>query len=482
MSVAAEETRAPETAPAHRLRWAALAVLLIAEIMDLLDGTIVNVAGPSIREGVGGGLSTLQWVMAAYSLALAVGLMIGGRLGDILGRKRMFIIGAAGFTAASALCAIAQGPATLIGARLLQGLLGAIMIPQGMGLIRHMFKGKELAAAFGVFGPAMGLAAMAGPLLGGWLVDADLFGTGWRAIFLINLPLGLAVILAGLKLLPEAKLPDSPRLDVLGAILASAGAFLAVYPLVQGREEDWPAWTWISLAASVVVFALLALHQRHRVTKGRDPLIEPGIFRSRAFVSGVLVTTVFFGAMIGVMLVFNLFAQMSLGFDAFDAGLSLAPWSLGTALGAIAGGGLAAKVGRPVLHVGLLVMIGGMLLLWNTLGNLPADPSPWTFALGTGVSGIGMGMVFAPLFSIVLNAVGDREIGSASGVLTSIQQFGGAAGAAGIGTLFFELIGPMDTPSYVPAVRDTMLVCAALLGLVFLLGFLLPRKARADVH
>lgn len=472
----------PTTAPAHPLRWAALAVLIVAEIMDLLDATIVNVAAPSIRADIGGGLSTLQWVVAAYTLALAIGLMIGGRLGDIAGRKRMFLIGAAGFTVFSALCAAATGPAALIGARFVQGLFGAVMIPQVLGLIRAMFRGKELGAAMGVFGPAMGLAAMGGPLLGGWLVDADLYGTGWRSIFLINIPVGVIVIVAGLALVPEVRQPAPPRLDTLGAVLAALAAFLVVFPLVQGREEDWPAWTFASLAASVLAFGLLGLHQVRRRRGGRDPLVEPALFRRREFVGGVLVTTIFFGAMIGFMLVFNLFTQMALGFTAFEAGLSLAPWSLGTAIGAVAGGGLAARFGRHVMHAGLAAMIGGLLLLWNTLDGLGGDPTPWTFALGTGVSGLGMGMVFAPLFAIILNAVDDTEIGSASGVLTSIQQFGGAAGTAALGTMFFELIGPMDRPAFGSAVETTVLVCAGLFALTFLLGFLLPKKARADVH
>lgn len=480
-TAAPADTAKPDT-PAHRRRWAALAVLVVAEIMNLLDATIVNVAAPGIRASIGGGLSTIQWVVASYTLALAIGLMIGGRLGDIVGRKRMFLIGAAGFTVFSGLCAAADGPATLIGARFVQGLFGAVMIPQILGLIRAMFRGKELGAAMGVFGPAMGLAAMGGPLLGGWLVDADLFGTGWRAIFLINLPIGIVVVLCGLKLVPEVRQAAPPRLDGIGAVLASLGAFLVVFPLVQGREEDWPAWTFASLGAAVVAFAVFGIHQVRRRRKGRDPLVEPGLFRRREFVGGVLVTTIFFGAMIGFMLVFNLFTQMALHFTAFEAGLSLAPWSLATALGAVAGGGLAAKMGRHIMHTGLVIMTGGLLLLWNTLDGLAADPTPWTFALGTGVSGLGMGMVFAPLFAIILNAVDDAEIGSASGVLTSIQQFGGAAGTAALGTLFFELIGPMDRPDFGHAVEVTVLVCAGLFALTFLLGFLLPKKARADVH
>src|SRR5215208_2422696 len=243
-------TAPPPTPIANPKRWAILALVLAVECMDLLDGTIVNVAAPSIRADLGSGLSTLQWVAGGYALTFAVGLVTGGRLGDIYGRRRMFLLGVAGFATASLLCGLAPTSGTLIAARLLQGACAAIMIPQGFGIIRSAFGPDEIGKAFALFGPVIGLSAVLGPVLGGVLVEADLLGTGWRLIFLVNLPLAVAAIVAGARLLPESRAERPPRLDVPGAVLVTIAAGLLVFPLIQGREADWPAWTFASMAAA----------------------------------------------------------------------------------------------------------------------------------------------------------------------------------------------------------------------------------------
>src|SRR3954454_11242497 len=239
-------------------RWVVLAVVLLGEVMDLLDSLVTNIAGPSIRADLGGGASTIQWLTAGYTLAMAVGLITGGRLGDLYGRKRMFLIGAFGFTVGSLLCALAQSPEMLIGSRVLQGLFGAVMLPQGLGLIKEMFPPKEMAAAFGAFGPVMGMSSVGGPTLAGWLVKADLLGTGWRMIFLINLPLGLVGLVGALRVFPESRSPERLKLDPLGVVLIAAASFCLIYPLVQGRELDWPAWIFVMLAAGGVLLGLFA--------------------------------------------------------------------------------------------------------------------------------------------------------------------------------------------------------------------------------
>ncbi|NUT09314.1 MAG: MFS transporter, partial [Nonomuraea sp.] len=229
-----------EAAAPYRWRWAALFVILAAEVMDLLDALITTIAAPTIQKDLGGSDSLVQWLGAGYTLAMAVGLITGGRLGDLFGRKRMFLIGAFGFTAASLLCGVATGPEMLIASRVLQGLFGAVMLPQGLGMIKEMFPPEEIGKAFGAFGPVMTISSVGGPVLAGWLVDADFFGTGWRMIFLINLPLGLAAALAGLKFLPEFRLSNATRLDLVGVGLVSVAGFLLIYPLIQGRELGWP--------------------------------------------------------------------------------------------------------------------------------------------------------------------------------------------------------------------------------------------------
>lgn len=210
--------------------------------MDLLDALVTTIAGPSILADLGGSDTLIQWLGAGYVLAMAVGLLTGGRLGDIYGRKRMFLLGALGFVAASLLCAVATGPGVLSAARVLPGLFGAVMLPQGLGMIKDMFPPSQMGAAFGAFGPVMGLSAVAGPILGGFLVDSDFFGTGWRMIFLINVPLGLGTVVAGWKLLPLGRGSFASRLDLVGVALFSVASGLLVYPLVQGREKGWPAW------------------------------------------------------------------------------------------------------------------------------------------------------------------------------------------------------------------------------------------------
>ena len=217
--------------------------------MDLIDGTVVGIAAPSIRAELGGGDAMIQWVAAGYTLAFAAGLITGGRLGDLYGRRRMFLVGLIGFVAASALCGLATSPGMLIGFRVAQGLLGAMLIPQGFGILKATFPPDDLGKAFGAFGPTIGLAVVGAPILGGALIAWDVAGLGWRTIFLINVPLGLAALALAAAVLPESRAEDGPRPDPVGMVLVSTGFALLVFPLVEGRELGWPAWTFGMLAA-----------------------------------------------------------------------------------------------------------------------------------------------------------------------------------------------------------------------------------------
>ncbi|WP_248958172.1 MFS transporter [Sphaerisporangium perillae] len=431
---------APPEAPPYRWRWAALFVILAAEVMDLLDAMVTNIASPTIRAELGGSAAVIQWLGAAYTLSMAVGLITGGRLGDIFGRKRMFLIGAIGFTVGSLFCAIAQGPELLIGARVVQGLFGAVMLPQGLGMIKEMFPPKEMQAAFGMFGPIMGLSSVGGPILAGWLITADFFGTGWRMIFLINLPLGLAAVLCGLRFLPEWRSSHPLKLDFGGMVLASVAGFLIIFPLVQGREHDWPLWSFLMIGASVVVFAVFGWYESRKAKAGGDPLIVPSLFRKRAFTGGLVTGLVFFSGMIGFSLVFNLYTQIGLGYSTLKAGLAMVPWSLGM----VVGFGIAQplqKYGRKLLHGGTLLMAFGVLAILVTLNISGIGVTPWQLTPALLVTGVGMGMLMAPFFDIVLAGVEQHETGSASGTLTAIQQLGSAFGVALLGTVFFGMLG-----------------------------------------
>src|SRR5579875_2296610 len=276
-------TTTPTSTPAPRRAvlerpWPGFMVVLAASVMDLLDSTITQTAAPAIRRELGGSYADLEWFTAAYTLAMSAALLPAGRLGDALGRRRVLLAGIGGFALCSLLCALAPAASTLILARALQGALGATMVVQGFGIIRELFGDEGQRRAFGIFGPVMGLAAVAGPLIGGGLVDLDLFGSGWRAIFLVNLPVALAALGAGARWLPR-RAPAAPglRLDPAGLALAVAGAVALVYPLIEGRQQGWPAWCFALIAAGVALLGAFGARQAQLARGGRRPLIEPRI-------------------------------------------------------------------------------------------------------------------------------------------------------------------------------------------------------------
>ncbi len=432
-------------APPYRWRWLVLATVLAVEVMDLLDSTVVNVAAPSIRADLGGSYSTIQWISAGYTLAFAVMLVTGGRLGDIVGRRRMFVIGAAGFALTSAACAFAQSPEMLITSRVLQGALGAVMVPQGFGIIKQVFPPAELGKAFGAFGPVIGLSAVCGPILAGALISADWWGTEWRMIFGINVPLALAAIVGALLFMPESDTSRATRLDLPGMVLVSAALVLVIYPLVQGRELGWPWWSFAMMAAAVPVVIAFVGYERRRPS---SPLIELSLFARRAYPAGLFVVTGFFAALTGLMLVLGLFLQLGLGFSALHAGLTFAPWAFGMALGATASGAvLGPRFGRTVIHGGLLVTLAGLATLALTLHAVTAPVSSWQLLPGLVICGIGSGLCVAPLFNVILSGVRDHEVGSGSGVLNAVQQFAAAIGVAVLGTVFFSLLASHAGPA-----------------------------------
>jgi EmrB/QacA subfamily drug resistance transporter len=486
VTIAVEAPAPPEEVQSHRWRWIGLFVILSAEVMDLLDALVTTIAGPSIRNDLGGADSLIQWLGAGYTLAMAIGLVTGGRLGDLYGRRRMFIIGSAGFVASSLVCAFAQDPGMLIASRVAQGLFGALMLPQGLGMIREMFSPKEIAGAFGAFGPVMGLSAVGGPILAGWLVTADYFGLGWRMIFLINLPLGILAVLGAAKFLPASRRSATSRLDLPGVAILSAGAFMVIYPLVQGRDLGWPLWTYLLMAAGVLTFGLFAWYTRAVARRGGDPLVTPSLFTKRAFTGGLLAGGAFFSGMIGFSLVFSLYLQLGLGDSALKTGLAGVPQAVGMVVGfVVAGAGLSARLGRRLLHLGLVVLAAGIALFAVILRAAgTAGVTPWHLSPALGLAGLGMGLLMAPFFDLILAGVEDHEMGSASGSLNAVQQLGGALGIAILGTVFFNIlkVGPRGpVPSTVErGMQTTLWIEVGLIAVTFLAAFLLPRKPRAE--
>lgn len=479
---AATTTPAAAAPPAegrgHPRRWLILAIVLVVEIMDLLDGTIVNVAAPTIRADLGASTTSLQWVVGGYALALAVGLVVGGRLGDLFGRRRLFLAGIVLFTLSSLLSGIAPSTGVLIAFRLTQGLAAALMIPQGFGILHSAFSTEDLNKAFGIFGPIMGLSAVFGPIVGGALVDADLFDTGWRLVFLINLPLGVLAFVGGWRVLPESRTAGATRMDWWGAVLVAAAAGLLVYPLMQGREADWAPWTFGMMAASVVVLGVFAWWQARRCARGQDPLVTMGLFAKRAFSGGMGVIMMFFGAFGGLMLTLTLFLQLGLGYSASHAGLSLGPVCLGLAIGAgLAGGLLTPRFGRHVLHAGFALLVVGALGVGLVLDSRQMSVTTWQLAGPLLVAGLGVGFVAGSLFGFILAAVADDEVGSASGVLNALQQLASAVGIAVLGTVFF---GALPSPGYVAGLERVTVVVAGVAVAAMALVLLLPRHPREE--
>ncbi|WP_226961808.1 MULTISPECIES: MFS transporter [Streptomyces] len=460
-------------------RWLGLWALLAAMLMNLLDATVVTVAGPAIQRDLGGSETSLQWIAAAYTLALAVGLLTGGRLGDMLGRRRVLLVGEAGFLLASLACGLAWSPESLIVARVIQGLFASVMIPQIFGLIRDLFPPHEFGKAFGALGPVIGLATILGPVIAGVLVDADLLGTGWRMVFLINLPLGAFGLLVGARVLPAGRGDRSLRLDGVGALLAGLAMFLLIFPLVQGRELGWPGWLAGMAVAAVLALGTFLRRQRRMARAGRVPLVELSVLAKRSYAAGVGFVLVFFGAIVGFSLVIALLLQLGLGFGPLRASVTMAPWAVGAFLGSGFASAAMGRLGRRILHLGLALMVVGLVATHLTLGRVGVDLGGWDLVPALLVYGVGMGMIFVPLFDIIMAEVTDREIGSASGLLESFQQVGASLGVAVLGTLFFSTVGVLPSgEDYLTAARQVTLAALGLTVLAFALGFLLPRRAR----
>ncbi len=435
---------APQSAagdPPDPRRWLTLAILLLAAFMNLLDVSIVNIAVPSIQRDLHASYADVQWALAGYTLAYAIVLITGGRLGDTFGRKRLFLIGVTGFTIMSALCGTAQGPGMLIAYRVLQGAMGAIMVPQVLAVIQVIFPPAERIKALAGFGITAGLGTVSGPLLGGLLIQHNLFGLSWRPIFLINVPVGIIAIAASAALIRESRAPRPPKLDPVGVGLLSAALLLLLYPLVQGRQFGWPAWTFIAMAASAPVFALFVSYERAKSRRDGSPLVELSLFRERAFSVGMAVAVTFFLGIASFGLVLTLFLQLGLGFTALHAGLTFLPFSLGVLMSSGLAARLAPRFGRGVTIAGALIIAAGIASIIGIVHHYGVAVTTWDLVPGLVAAGLGLGAVIAPLADIVLARVPGQHAGSASGVFNTGLQVGNSIGIAVIGVIFFGMLG-----------------------------------------
>ena len=402
----------PSPAAVKDRRSLLLPVILSATFIQLIDVSIVNVAIPSIQASLTASFAAVELMVSVYLLAFAVTLITGGRLGDIFGRRRLFLIGMAGFTIASVICGAAPTATVLVVARIFQGMFSGLMYPQVLSVIQVAFKPAERGKVFGIFGAVIGLATILGPLLGGVLIAANIAGLSWRLIFFVNIPIGVAAFAGAIRALPESKAPDTPRLDLAGAGLATVGLGLLVYPLVEGRQQGWPVWLVILLALSVPALAAFALLQRRTSARNGHPLIRWSLFHQRSFVAGSVLSLVFFLGVAPFFFVFSIYLQTGLGFSALATGLTVLPFAVGSGIASYRSSGIAKRLGKGVLALGAALMGLGMAFVIVTIHQTGTTVNGYELIPSLLVAGIGLGLVVAPLTSIVLAGVAPADAGS----------------------------------------------------------------------
>ncbi|MFF3153227.1 MFS transporter [Streptomyces sp. NPDC057910] len=457
-----------------------LAVVLVAELMNALDASIVYTALPLIQADTGASSAAMQWIPAAYALSFALGLITGGRLGDLYGRKGVFLAGTAVFTLASVLCGIATSPQLLVAARAVQGAGAAVMVPQVLATITVTVQGPSRAKAFGLYGMVMSLGGVLGPALGAVLTAADIAGLGWQMIFLINLPIGLATLLLGFRYLPESNAPQARGLDLAGVALSAAGMLLIAYPLTVGGEQHWPAWSLAMLAAGAVVLAVFTVQQRAKTAWGGSALVALSLFRNRAFTGG-LAAQLLFGLMLGVfLLTWVLFMQDGLGLTPWQ----FAPANIAISAGGMAGAMLASKAAarhlRRVPQAGT-VLIALTLTGYQLLISHHGTHTPFAAAAAPMILiGIGLGAIGSGLSALTLSQVTGDDAGSAAGLFNTAMQLGTALGLAAASFIFFNHApaGSHGT-TVTTAFAGTLWYVIATLTLMWALMFLLPKPAKA---
>lgn len=468
------------TAPRRGL---AIGILLFASFMDLLDATIVQVTLPSIRADLGASEAQLEWTVSGYLLAFAVALITGGRLGDLYGRRRIFLIGIGGFTLASAAASLAWSGDALVATRVLQGFFAALMVPQLLASVQALFSPRDRAPMFGLIGGVSGLAAVLGPVLGGWLVDADLWGLGWRTVFLINIPVGVAILALAARFVPETRSERPMRLDLVGVVLLSATVLSFMVPLVEGRSLGWPVWLWAPVALGALLLAVFVGQSRRRMRRDGSALLPMPLFADRGFSAGIVTQAAFQGALNAFTLPFIIYLQLGLGFDALTAGLNLLAFSLGAMVGTGAVIPLVAKLGKLLVTFGAVVMAAGVLWTFAVVEATGAEFSGWAALWPMLLSGLGLAFIVIPLVDVALATVPIADAGAASGAYSTFQQLGAAAGVAISTTVFFSIVGDDWSREHVlTALQGSIQVAIAGFAIAAAASLLLPGRRQVQAH
>jgi EmrB/QacA subfamily drug resistance transporter len=449
--------------------------------MSLLDVSIVNVALPSIQRGLDASAGTAQWVVSGYALTFGLALVPSGRLGDTLGRRRMFLVALTAFVATSALSGAAPTAETLVAARLLQGAAGGMLAPQTSGLIQDLFRGAERGRAFGILGATIGLSTAAGPVVGGLILAAVSGPDGWRWVFYVNVPIGVVALVLAARLLPTRSTDRaglaSVHLDLVGVVLLGGGVLGLLFPLVQAESGGVGDLAWL-LVAAVALLVAFARWEFRVAGRGRQPLVDPRLARVSGYAAGAGIGLVYFLGYTGIWLVLARFFQSGLGYSPLRSGLAVTPFALGVAISAVIAGRLVGRLGRLLTVSGLAAVAVGLAGAALVLRQVDGDAAAWAAAGPLLVGGLGGGMVTSPNITLTLAAVPVRMAGVAGGALQTGQRVGAAVGTAGLAGLFSVVLDSTDG-DYSIAVSDTLL-CAAgvmLVALALAVAELVRRRA-----
>ena len=466
------------------LRTIALVILLLSAFMDLIDTTIVNIALPSIQRELNASSSLAQWTVDAYLIGLSIAIITGGRLGDIYGRKKVFLIGVAGFTITSALSGFAPTVNFLIASRLMQGITAAIMVPQVLSFIQVLFKPKERAGALSAYSVVLGLATVSGPLLSALLLSHNIFGLTWRPIFLINLPIGILAFTAGVIFLRESKSEHAAHIDVFGIIIASIALIMLLYPLIEGTNLDWPIWTYVLIALSVLIAAVFVIYERRRMKQGKSPLMALNIFKIKSFSGGVLISALMNLTIGGFILILTFYLQEGLKFTPVHTALTALPFTIAApAMASISVIKLAPMFGRKVVMWGAMLLAIGLIGIEITLSIGGMALNAWYLLPALVAAGAGMGMIVAPIADFSLAQVEAKDAGSASGVYSMINQIGACIGVAAIGTIFFSRVNSsLNFTGFVSGGRAAIWCAAGIMLLAVPLALLLPKRIHQNAE
>jgi EmrB/QacA subfamily drug resistance transporter len=421
------------------MRWKALMVCLVAGFMSLLDVSIVNVALPSISSGLHAGESSLQWIVSGYALTFGLLLVPAGRIGDARGRRPAFMWGLGLFVLASVLCGLAPNDGTLIAARLLQGAAGGVLTPQVSGLIQQLFRGAERAKAFGLLGASIGVSTAVGPLLGGLIIQVFGAHEGWRFVFFVNLPIGLAALVLALRLIPHVRATGRREsLDPVGVLLLGGFVTCVLLPFIE--QEQWHSNARLLLFPLAAALFVAWLLWEISYTKRSEPVVDLTLFRERGYGLGAGLGLIFFAGFTGLFFIYTQYLQDGLHYSALKAGIAVTPFALGSAAAAALGGRMVMRYGRPLVVLGLVLVVVGFVGSYVAADLVPGHNVGWAAALPFLVGGIGSGLVITPNVTLTLHEVPVRRAGTAGGVLQTGQRIGSAAGIAFTGSVFYAAV------------------------------------------